>query len=356
MKSWLARLISPWQPAAAAAPPAVAMPAAQPRAMGTAAAGAPARPDMPAAPVDAASLDLAFLAWMAGGTACVVAPAGLRERAALQHLDRLIADTAAHHRLLPRAAAVIPPLLARLRSPALSLPDLQQQISRDVTLVAEVIRMANSLHYRRDAAVVELDHAIQLLGVDGLRKAIARAVLKPLIEARGGRLSACSATRLWEHTDRKAQLCAALARGMGFEPFDGYLSGLAHNAVWSVVLRTMDEIDGKAPWRLSPAFVTALGTRRDRLFAVVARQWQLADGMAEAAAERAALGLPGETSAPMRLLYGADRLAWLLCIPDRAHATAMAEPLLRDADDTVRACYAALEAARAAAPQDEHQP
>jgi hypothetical protein len=144
---------------------------------------------------------------------------------------------------------------------------------------------------------------------------------------------------------------------MGVEPFEGYLSGLAHNAVWSAVLRAMDEIDGDLPWRLSPAFVTALGTRRDRLFALVARQWQLADSVAEAAAAMAELGLPADASAPMHLLYTGDRLAWLLCTPDdRARATALAEPLLRDADESVRACYHALGQAHAAAAHGQRQP
>ena len=360
MKPWFARLIAPWQSPAETELCAVALPIPVAKVAAKPAPADPATaPDTPSAPPpdNAVDLDLAFLAWMAGGAAFVVAPAGPRERAALRHLDHLIADTGAHHRLLPRAAAVIPPLLARLRSPALSLSDVSQQISRDVTLVAEVIRMANGLHYRRDAAVVELDHAIRLLGLDGLRNAIARAVLKPLIEVRGGKLAAGSGMRLWEHTDKKAQLCAALARGIGFEPFEGYLSGLAHSAVWSAVLRAMDEIEGSPPWRLSPAFVAALQTRRDRLFAVVAGQWQLAPGMAAAAAEHAAHGTSvAAASAAMQLLYRSDRLAWLLCSPDRLHAAATAEALLRDADAAVRACYRALEQAGASARQDHHQP
>ena len=298
---------------------------------------------------DQASLDLEFLAWIANGTVFVVAPAGLRERAALRHLDHLIEDEASHHRLLPRAAAVIPPLLARLRNPSVAVSELAQHVSRDMSLVAEIVRMANSPHYRREALVVELDHAMRVLGVDGLRKAIARALLKPLIDARGGRLVTCSAARLWEHSDKKAQLCAALARSMRVEPFEAYLSALAHNAVWSAVLRGMDDVAGEPPWRLSPAFVTALSARRDRVFAVIARQWQLADSVTEAAASMAEQGVAAEASAPMRLLYTGDRLAWLLCTPDRARAMTLVEPWLRDADETVRACYRALEPAPAAA-------
>ena len=339
MRAWLVRLFAP-RTALAMAP---RMAPASVRARAAPACAPAQAPSVALPPGDQASLELEFLAWIAEGTEFVVAPAGARERAGLAHLDRLIADEAAHHRLLPRAAAVIPPLLARLRNPALALRELSQQVARDVTLVAEVVRMANSAHYRRGESIIELDQAIGRLGVDGMRRTITRALLKPLIDARGGRLVSCSARRLWDHSEKKAQLCAALAHGVGIEPFEAYLAGLAHNAVWSAVLRALDEVEGTAAWRLSPAFVTALSARRDRLFAIVARQWQLAEGVSRAAAEHAARGAAAEMAAPMRLLYAGDRLAWLLCAPDRERAKALAAPWLRDADNAVRACYQALE-------------
>jgi HD-like signal output (HDOD) protein len=315
MNAWLARLFTPTQPPlAAVAARVVALPAESRAAPGA---------DTPDAPT---GLDLGLLAWLAEGTLFAVGPAGERERALLRRLDALIADSAAHERLLPRAAAVVPALLARLRSPTLALPDLVQQVSRDVGLAAEIIRCANSARYRREAAVVELEQAIRVLGVEGLRSAIARAVLKPLLDPRGSRSSAAAAARLWEHSDRKSQLCSLLAPGWGIEPFAACLAGLAHNAVWPALLRTLDSSSSDRPCLLSPALAQALAERRDRLFAIVARQWQLDDGLA----------------APLPLLAQGERLAWLLCMPDRAQAAALAEPLLRDATGPVRAGYAAL--------------
>ena len=319
MNAWLARLFTPTQrPVAAVASRVVAQPAQSQQ--------APAA-DTPEAHAD---LELGLLAWLAEGTLFAVGPAGQAEHALLRQLDALIDDTAAHERLLPRAAAVVPPLLARLRSPTLALPDLVQQVSRDVSLAAEVIRCANSAHYRRETAVVELEQAIRLLGVEGLRGAIARAVLKPLIAPRGGRSSAAAA-RLWEHSDRKSQLCSLLAPAQGIEPFAACLAGLAHNAVWPALLRALDQSHGGRPWQLCPAFALALATRRDRLFAIVAREWQLDEVLVAPLAPSA-----------LRLLAHGERLAWLLCMPDRTRATALAEPLLREAAAPVRAAYAAM--------------
>ncbi len=356
MPAWLERLITPRQAPAAARARAPLAPGvlAEPVVAGHAPEDAARQPGAAPPVIEQTSLDLAFLAWMANSPALEIAPAGLREREVVQQLDRLIADKASHARLLPRAAAVIPPLLARLRNPALSLPELAQHVSRDVTLVAEVIRLANSPYYRREAVVADLDHAIRVLGVEGLRSAIMRALLKPLIDARGGKLVVSSAARLWEHSDKKSQLCSALARSHGFEPFDGCLAGLAHNVVWSAVLRVMDEVDGDLAWRLSPGFVTALRTRRDRLFAIVARQWLLPDPAAVAAAASAQPGQRGHASTLLELVYAADHLAWQLCNPDRSQAAAISEALLRDADKAVRACYQGLEQASAAAPPSAH--
>ena len=323
MNAWFARLFVPTpQPAAAAAGMRAPRIAADP--VGLQPVPGVDTPDEPA------GLELGLLAWLAEGTLFAVGPAGQAERALLRQLDALIADTAAHERLLPRAAAVVPPLLARLRSPTLALPDLVQQVSRDVSLAAEVIRCANSARYRRDAAVVELEHAIRLLGVEGLRSAIARAVLKPLIGQRAG-LSSAAAARLWDHSDRKSQLCALLAPGCGIDAFAGCLAGLAHNAVWPALLRALEPPTDGTPCQLSPAFALALATRRDRLFAIVAREWLLDDLLAAPMASTA-----------LRLLAQGERLAWSLCMPDRARATALADALLRDAAAPVRAGYAAL--------------
>ena len=326
MKSWLAQ----WFMAPPALRPAIAGPA--PGATGTPHERAARCEGEPLAALESTATELEILAWITEGAALSVGPAGPRERAALRSLDRLLADTSTHPRLLPRAAAVIPPLLARLRDPRLSLAELTPQVACDVTLAAEVIRTANSARYRGGAVVTVLDHAVRQLGIDGLRSAIARAVLKPLMDRRSSPLAARCAARLWEHTDRKAQLCSALARDAGIDPFEACLAGMAHNAVWSAVLRTLDETEGDRPWHLGPSFAHALGMRRDRLFAVVAQQWQLADWLAPADAN----------AAPMHLLHRAEGLAWLLCMPDRPCATALAEPLLRNADATLRECYDAL--------------
>lgn len=300
---------------------------------------APARFDAALLTDRHSGVDLAFFSWLVQRPIDANAPLDAREHVALQRLAHLASDSGAHAGLMPRAAAVVPQLLARLRAEASSLSDLSQHVSRDVTLVAEVIAMANSAYYRREVPVVDLTYAIQVLGVEGLRSAIARVVLKPLFDARGGELVVRSAKRLWEHTDKKAQLCASLARGRGLDSFEAYLLALVHNAAWNAVLRAMDGAGGEMPSRYSSELVAALGPWRDRLFALIARQWQLPDTLVAAADEVARRELTADSSMQALHLYAADRLASLLCGHDRTSAVATAEELLAVAGDSVRECY-----------------
>jgi HD-like signal output (HDOD) protein len=342
MKNWLLHLIAPLRaPAASAAGSRLA---AAPAAAKHSCAPAHVAASPATTPVDAVDIEIALFAWLVERDIDLQACLGVREQQALLQLDLQAADANARGTLLPRAAAVVPRLLAQLRGPTSSLPELSQQVSRDVTLVAEVVRMANSAGYRRQGVVVDLEQAIRVLGIDGLRFAIARAVLKPLMDGRGGELSTRAARRLWQHTDCKAQLAAALARSEGLDPFDGYLLALVHNAVWAAVLRTMDGLPpGPTPWQFSAGFVQALGVRRDRLFGVVAQQWQLTDELTRVAAEVAQHGLAvAASSAPVRLLQVGDHLASLLCTHAGASASALAEPLLAKLPASVRQRYLAL--------------
>jgi hypothetical protein len=359
MKSWARRLLSFFRApsvGAAAAPPAVLRQTLPPCPPTGVTPVVLVRPLLPLEAPAIAKLEPEFFAWLWRGDLAAdrntAAQHGLdadtslapEAELALAKLDALIADPKAHARLLPRTAAVLPQLLARLRDPATTLPTLVAHISRDVSLVAEVVRMANGALYRRDDAVVELAHAIQLLGTEGLRVAIARAVLQPLISVRGDACLTPRLQRLWVHADKKAQLCAALAKADGSEPFDAYLLGLMHDAAWSAVLRGLAGAPGVATWRPSHGLFAAVTLRRDRLFAAIAAHWQLADQGLELARAVGHEGLRQVKSKPAWWLTRADDLASLLCLRSSSTAfTATRDSLLNDSVLSVQALFAALQ-------------
>jgi HDOD domain len=91
--------------------------------------------------------DGALLVWMLQVAADPSDNLGACEKRVLQALEMRATATAAS--LLPRAAGVVPALLARLRSDKSSLREPVEHVSRDQAQVAEVVAMANSASYRR---------------------------------------------------------------------------------------------------------------------------------------------------------------------------------------------------------------
>lgn len=244
--------------------------------------------------------------------------------AALRRLDALLADPGAQARLLPRAAVVLPRLLASLRRDTGSVPELARLVMQDMALVAEVMRLANSSFYRRSVPVVQLQPAIQRLGVAGLRAAIARTVLKPMIVERGASVAPAVAERLWQHIDRHAQWASGLARRHGLDDFEAYLLGLVHAAAWSPVLRSLGHA---AALPASADRWAALAQRRDCLFAAIARHARFSEALIETATEVASYGLHEAPSRAAGVLREASRQSAWHCLAAQS-APALPAPQL----------------------------
>lgn len=201
------------------------------------------------------------------------------ERRLLAQLDSVLASDDSRAALLPRAPAVIPQLLNSLRDEGQSATTLAERVMRDAHLVAEVIRMANSAHARADEPVVDIAQAIGRIGTNGLRRAIARVVLKPMFSGTADTLSARCAQRLWEHSAAQAAACQQEATARGLDPFEGYLTGLMHNIGWTAALRAIDRSRLGAPNQFSRAFVAEFDQRRETFFALLVIPWQLTAGL-----------------------------------------------------------------------------
>jgi hypothetical protein len=259
--NWLARLFSPRK--------AETPPARNSRAPAAAAV-------MPAAmPLAVAAEEIAFLPWLLGCAPLRPGPLLVAEQAALAALDKTLALPALPEDLLPRAAALIPQLLAMLRQTDLPVPALAQRVAKDVVLSAEVLRLASSPYYRAQGAVTDLTQAIALIGVAGLQTVVARVVLKPIFEAAPGPLSARASGRLWDHAEALAAATAGQAAQGGAEAFDGYLAGLLHGSGWTMALRVLDRAGTGLALPPSAAFAAACTERAHRLFGQAAMRWSI---------------------------------------------------------------------------------
>lgn len=266
---WLARWFSPRRAPAAGLVPAAAFAAPAP-------AGAPAA----AAPVTAAP---PLLGWLLDCAPLAQGDPTPAEQRVLDAIDAVLAAPTLPEALLPRAATAIPQLLALLRQTDLPVPALAERIARDPVLSAEVLRLASSAFYRAQGEVADLRHAIVLVGEAGLKRVIARLLVKPVFEATPGPLGSRAAPRLWEHAQALAPQLASAAQAAGLPAFDGYLVGLLHGSGWGIALRIADRADAALPLPPTSAFAVACAARAHRLFGLAARRWPITPGFAAVA-------------------------------------------------------------------------
>ena len=276
-----------------------------------AAAGTPESPAAAATPAAAPAPDLQFFQWLTQILPVAAMALSPQEKRLLLHLDAVSISEDERQALVPRARSIIPQLMSRLRDDTQSAQALSEHVARDPNLVVEVLRLANSIGYRAGAPVEDLMQAIGRLGTEGLRRAIARVLLKPIFDAQADPLLGRSAERLWQHSESKADLCLQTAAIARVEPFDAYLAGLMHNVGWTATFRALDRSRIGVPDSLSTAFVRALAPRRDRLFALLVQSWDLSPPLSALATEVLAGGFQSARLPLGTLLMSADRAAYL---------------------------------------------
>ena len=253
-----------------------------------------------AAPDDARRGD--FLLWCFAPCADAAAPASADELDCLGQLDAELARLVANPHAIARPPQVLPRLLAALRHEHADAQDLARLIARDTALVADVLSQANSVYYRRGAAINTLERAVVVLGREGLSRLIATAALRPLLSPGSGRLSACAASRLWALGEQRAASAAKLAHARQLAMFEAYLAGLLLDLGLSASIRCVDRLVGPLPRSLS--FYAALTVRGRALCAQLLQRWTLPPAILRAVAEQA--DAIGPLSALGAVLHDAD--------------------------------------------------
>jgi HD-like signal output (HDOD) protein len=306
-----------------------------------------------AGPIDVALSEeqrIQFFRWIVGVPA-IAGTSGLPDLVVqhlMERLDEVIASDTLRAGLLPRAPHVIPQLMKTLRDEGYSSVDVAGRISKDVVLTAEVVRSATSAFQRGDdEGEIDLARAVTMIGTQGLRRAIANVVLRPIFDAKGDTFSARAATQIWKDADRKARLCAALVTTQVLDPFDGYLAGLLHNTGWTALLRAIDGFEDMSlngAQLAHPEVVPQLLQRRDALFGALVGPWNLSAAVDGLAAEVGSHGVDGVESPLGMALRHADRLAALRALAPAGQGPAAGVPTWATLPKPVQDCYAGLTA------------
>ncbi|BES72748.1 hypothetical protein RE428_37660 [Marinobacter nanhaiticus D15-8W] len=179
---------------------------------------------------------------------------------------------------LPRQPAVLPMLMRALSNDNVSRKELSEIILSDPALTDQLLHMANSPFFLPGEQHIEsVEHAIFLLGINGVRSVASAAVVRPMMTARSSQ-EALFAQRVWRWglaCARSAELIADARGGDGNAFFlVGLLPSLAYITIRREVARLYkSECPGVA---MEPAVMRSALRSCDWATAqIVATKWEL---------------------------------------------------------------------------------
>src|SRR5450830_397996 len=344
MFHWLQRLLSgtPAAPALVASPPPPAQPAAPeltPAAPPPVPAAPPrAAPPPPAVAVPAEAARVAprpavafdqldrvnhlYNHWLFDTPGEAAFDTSELEVQVLDALAAIIDKQQSGSALVRRMPGMLPQLLQSLRSDNFSGAQLARTISSDVVLVAAVIRMANSSLIGTGNQITSVEHAVMLIGQEGLRHLITSVAFRPIIDMHSGHFTRRLAPRIWDHSERVAVANRQLAENLGIDPFEAFLAGLVQNVGLIVALRVMDQIAKEDRTLGSELFCAELVRQTRSLSCAIGREWHFPVTVTTAIAEQGGMKKGAVISPLGRLLTVTDYLGKLRILVEQERAFA----------------------------------
>jgi HD-like signal output (HDOD) protein len=257
----------------------------------------------------AAEIDAAYYRYLTASSGSNLARE-LEERV-LAEVRALAADPEGASGLVPRVPELVAQLLGALSDENISTAALSAEVGRDLVLVAEVIREANSAYYRPAKPIETLEGAVTMLGLNGLRMLLAKIAMRPLIRTRVQGVARQVAPTVWKHSERCAFAASVMAPGLSAGVFESYLAGLMQNVGLQVAFQVADRIcEGKVPG--SGTFGVELFAASRLLSSVIAAHWDFPVEVVDAIAR---MGDPDSSHLAQALAQG-DRIAKLRLLLD----------------------------------------
>lgn len=238
--------------------------------------------------------------------------------------------------LVPRVPTVVPALLRTLRDPTTSMRELSRHVAQDPTLVAAVLKVANSAHFRTSRPIASIEQALLVLGQDALRQVVARIAFKPILNVNSAGATARAAPLIWQQAERCGLACHVLGPSFGASGFEAFLGALLQNAGTIAAVRLLDRAGAMPSHGCSDDFYTALVAHARRLASDIGRHWTFPDAVIAAVESQVPMLLHSSASPLAMLLHTSDRLSKARLLFE---ANLVAADDLALADETVRGCF-----------------
>jgi HD-like signal output (HDOD) protein len=228
----------------------------------------------------------------------------------------VLQDASTEDRYTPRRPSLLPQLLRAVNDEDVSRRALVAIISKDPSLVGNLLKMANSPFYRVSAQAVEsIDRAVVILGNDGIRSLIAAALAQPIFQIRGGDFPRFPEIA-WEHTFRTASAAVThTAIVEKSDPFAAQLLGLVAGMAGIVVFRVaLDQYEARPKLHPHPGVMASLlDTQSVAVAKRISVSWGLSDRIIAALDDQTtAVAADRQTALGRSLTFG--RLASALAV------------------------------------------
>lgn len=267
------------------------------------------------------------------------------ERKVLESLDEIIRSKQSASDLVKRMPGVVPELMQILRTGNFSGTEVSRKILHDIVLVQAVLRAANSALYNTDQAITSIEHAVLIIGQEGLRQLIASVAFRPIINLQSGRYVRQVAPIIWSQSEQCAVANRTLAPDYGIDPFESFLAGLTQNMGLMALLSIADKIAAGNESFGSSSFCAALLRHARDLTCAIGREWRFPDAVVQAIEEQKnsyKQSLSPSLSPLGRVLFSGDYLSKVSLLAKNGQIKEDDPVIWEGLSDTAANCYQEL--------------
>jgi HD-like signal output (HDOD) protein len=203
---------------------------------------------------------------------------------AIAAAERVLQNASTDPRYSPRRPQLLPQLMQAVNDGETSRRELAALISKDPALVGSLLKLANSPFYRRGSHAIEsVDHAITVLGTQGVRSLLAAALVQPVFKA-GNADTGKFPEIVWDLSQRAGTAAEINAAAENSDAFAAQLLGLVSGLAMIVVFRVVLDQYRSRP---DPTATTELLEAQAARVAVrLAASWELTERMLAALEEQ----------------------------------------------------------------------
>ena len=155
---------------------------------------------------------------------------------------------------IPSQPKIILAVNKEINKPDADLKTISEIISKDVSISAKVLKLANSSFFGIRENVDSIDRAIAMLGMKDFRKIIMTSALREMLGENDTYME-----RFWDHSMTAAAVASRIAEKVGHEsPEQAYIAGLFHDCGVPFLMKKYADYTGLVDYALSVVNAEAL--------------------------------------------------------------------------------------------------